>query len=739
LNDEEVIELNVTPVREMFYNADSNFGIYACEPDDNRIVEVNKRYGTITLKGNCAQLNVKENTSYHVKLIPKPDQKYGMNYEIQSIYEDIKSKNGQRAFLTSVLGESKTGILYQTYPNSDLVDLIKNDQIDVNKTKGIGKKSLDTIKEKILTNIENQKAFEHLSQYGLTNKFINKLVQHFKNADILIQEMEKNPYCITQAQGVGFLKADPLALQMGVNKNSPHRIQSAIQYILEQEASNGGHVYTTTENLLDQVYELIHVNYDEISQQLTETKNIKIIGDRISLAANYQCEEYIANKLLDLLHNSTPLNIDINTFITTKEKEINVQLTDQQKQILINITKYHVNCLCGFAGAGKSFICGFIIKLLDELHIDYMLVSPTAKAAKVLSGYTGKKATTIHRAISLKHASQKQYEDHEITAEFLLIDEASMINGKLCARLLKDCVNENLKVLFVGDPGQLPAIGISQLLIDMTNSDVIPTVKLDKIFRQAEGGILDKATKVRNGELFIKHDFVGIKQFGEDLTLACVPQNKIVSGYKYYYNHYLKYYKPEEISIVTPTNKSEIGTTAINHEIQAIVNPPSNQKEEYLCKYNGITFRTGDYVLNIVNNYSDFKDVDDNKVQVINGDSGKIIKIDHKAKQMIIDLDDKPVIFPFKFVNQLMHAWAISVHRCQGSSNRAIIFIADKANTFILSRNLIYTAITRASKQETILTQAETLNRGIKKKTDMQRRTWLKDLLVEKGKSVMAH
>jgi RecD/TraA family predicted helicase len=744
-NDNSIV-LKLTPIRKLFYNEDQMYGGWGAvpSPECEEYVELNS-YNNFTLRGNTSQLFM--NAEYNATVLPKEDKKYGLYYEIMSIYQDLNNTEGQRAFLAAILTTPQVKHLYEAYPDQNIVELIKSDKIDVSKVKGIGKPTLDKIKDKLIENVEFQKAFVTLKKYGLTNNLITKLVKHYKSSDILLKVLNTDPYQITDVSGIGFLKADEIALALGAKEDSPQRLQNAIRYCILQ-ASQNGHTYITIDHLLDEVYELIHISYEKISTQLSQTKGIIQKQDRISLQKFYNDEKYIAKQLLLLLKNNIKLNVNIERFINKKEKELNLHLTDQQQQIMRYVTESRVCVLSGAAGTGKSQTSRFIIDMLEELGLSYRLVSPTAKAAKVLKEYTGKETQTIHKAIGLGIGDYNQSSGF-ISDDVVLVDEASMVNVSLCARLIEACNNPHVRFIFVGDIFQLVSIGAGRLLQDLIDSEQIPYVQLDKVFRQAEGGALDKATKIRQGQTFLNHDFQGIKKYGKDLTIACIPSEKIPSGYKYYYQELLKQYEPEDITVVTPTNKSVIGTVAINNVIQSIVNPASDDKEEYKINITGTILRQDDICMNTRNTYDEFLDFDepqiespdgeaeDNTVPIINGDYGTVEHIDDDHEQIIMQLEDgQRIIVPFNKAKQFIHGYSLTTHRMQGSSNKAVIVIADKANIYMLSRNLLYTACTRQTEQLIILTQASTLNRSIKKKTDMLRHTWLKDMLIEFSKHV---
>lgn len=427
------------------------------------------------------------------------------------------------------------------------------------------------------------------------------------------------------------------------------------------------------------------------------------------------------------MRSQNELKFDAEEFIQKQEEKRDIKLTHQQKEFFHNIKKHNVNLLVGYAGCGKSQMTALLIDLLEELNISYKLTSPTGKAAKVLSNYTNRNAETLHRAIGLG-AIVEEGKDKFVDEEFVIVDEFSMVDAVLGAKLMSKLSHPNVRLLFVGDDFQLPSVSAGRLLYDMMHSNRIPTTKLDIVFRQKEGGILDVATKIRKNERFLKNDDWGIKEFGSNCIIACVPQDKVKNGYQFYYNNLLKEFDNEDITIATPTKKSELGTVTINKHVQDIVNPHSQNKPEKETGFDKVIFRVGDYVLNTKNTYGIYN-IDDRKVDIVNGDIGKVISIDLEEKEIVVDFEFTIVPFGFDQIGQLLHCWAMTIHKLQGSSNSAIIVIADKAHKFQLNANLLYTAVTRSVDKLIILSQAETINFAMRKVASQQRDTFLQEML----------
>lgn len=717
----EIINVKIIPYRKIFYNQENNFGIYAC-----KFVSGDKKLNdNITIKGNTLELELYK--EYNAALTEKYHERYGTQYEIISIVQEIpKNPEKQKAYLKTILTEKQVENIFKVYPNEDVISLIRENKFDYSKIHGIGEVTYKHIRNKIIENTEFQEAFLFLAEYNISNELIIKLVKHFKSSKKLIEKLKKNPYYITEVNGIGFKTADKIAMKLGHDPKNKMRIKAAIEYAVE-EISNEGHTFVKITDLAKSVYNLIDVDSDLIIQQIKNTNKIIVIEDKIALKKHYDAERNISKRLLHLLKHSQPLNFDVDSFIEEQENKLNIKLTKQQKEFFNKIKKYNVNILAGSAGTGKSSLVNLLIQLLEKLNISYKLVSPTAKAAKVLKEYTDRDAETIHRAIGLG-LEYEEFQDRHIYEEFLIVDETSMVDVQLCSKLLDKCIHKNLRVLFVGDPAQLVAVSAGNILHDMIDSNIIPITVLDTVFRQEEGGALDIITRIRKGQKFLNDDDIGIFKYGDNCIIASVPQEKVEKAYKYYFNEYLKDFDHEKITIATPTNKGKLGTVEINKHIQNIVNKPDSTKKEKEYGKDKIIFREGDLVINTKNSYN-IKDINEKRIDVVNGDTGKIIKIDEKNKQVIIDFEFAIVPFGFNQLNQLLHCWAMTTHRLQGSSNSVIIVVADKSNKYQLNANLLYTACSRTTDKLVLISQAETINYAMKKKANLQRNTFLKDML----------
>lgn len=728
----ETLEVNVIPQFKVYYNEKSNYGIYSCKTLDDVNLTLDPIYKTFSIKGETFKLELSK--QYLMNIIEREDKsKFGNYYEILSIYENIpEDREEQYSFLKAILTKAQVNNLYKAYPEGNIVDMIRNDQIDYNKVKGLGAITYNKLKARIDNNISFQEAFRFFKDIeSITEQQIIKLVKHYRSSGLLITKFKNDPYCIMDVSGIGFLTADKIALEYGYSSTGSCRIKAAIRFRVEEE-TNEGHTYSNRSSIVDQVVELVKEEVSIVNGFIDECEELVLVdGDKLALKNIYNAEKFIASKFKELINRKVNLNIDVDKFVKEEEKAKGINFTDKQLEILHKVNTSALNILGGYSGSGKSSTVNTLLNMLSASGITYKLVSPTGKAAKILTNYTGRDAETIHRAAGIG-LSKDAFAEKEITDEYLIIDECSMVDVKLCATLLNKCTHKDLKVLVIGDPAQISSIGAGQLLYDSITSNVIPKVILDKVFRQSEGGAIDIITKIRQNEKFVKSNDMGMFKFGDDCELALVPQEKIEGGYKYFYKKFLDTYEPEEITVITSMNKNNLGTIKINNELQKIVNPKSNDKKELTIKTlegNFTTYREGDIVLNTVNGL--MINNEDRSVMIVNGDIGKVVDVDAKEKIVSVEFDNMIIPYALNQLKQLQHAWCMTTFKMQGSGAKAVIVIADKSHKRMLNNGLLYTASSRVTDELVILGQAETINYAMNKDDTKIRRTFLKRMLQE--------
>ena len=378
---------------------------------------------------------------------------------------------------------------------------------------------------------------------------------------------------------------------------------------------------------------------------------------------------------------------------------------------------------------GKSWLQRILLKLIAKKNYRTALLAPTGKASKVMTGYTGMQASTIHRKAGV--FGEDEEGSKVIDEDVVIVDEASMCDVLILQKFFRALTNENARVLFVGDDFQLPSVGVGNFLYDVIHSTQIKVSKLKKVFRQAEGGILNVATDTREGKSFLNDTDQGRKVFGKDCVFWLVDSQFVRDGVIANYKKVIQRFNQDDVVILTPTNKGKLGTAELNKEIQKIANPASSSKKEKAVGAKGseVIFRVGDSVMNTVNTYG-IDTADGGSADIFNGDTGKIIDIDDEKKAFVVEIDGIKVLIKFGVVlTNLQHAWVTTIHKSQGSQYKVVIVIADKSMTYQLNANLLYTGFSRAKDYMLVLTQAQTVNRAMKKFANMERRSFMQEFL----------
>lgn len=722
----------------------NDFRIYVCDTDSNEVMK-HETYNSISIKGVMQRLEF--DVEYTAEIVlDKIDPKFGASYNVLSIFQDIpETIDGQREFLATMMTERQLEETYRVYEGENIIDLILNDKFDSSKVKYFGEKTLKLIKERIEQNIEFKDSLAKYAKFGITYEILTKLKTLFGSMQLATQKLDECPYVLTKLHGFGFRKADNIARRMGIKLTDPDRIQYGIRYTIEDNEQNG-HTFMYRDDLLRSATEKLEIEESLIEQILDETEDLKFVDDKVSLIKTYNAEKYIAKRLRQILDESEKemLKFDPEEFILNIKNKHNTTLTHQQEDFFRMIQKYKAGLLVGNAGTGKTALQKFLIELLDGLKLTYVLLSPSAQAAKVTKRYTGFDAQTIHRRIGYG-AGKDEDMMYDITEDFVIIDEAGMADVFILSSLLSKIKNPKTRLLFVGDDYQFASIQAGCFLHDAMESGVLPITKLDIVFRQAEGGILDIATKIRKGEYFLKDDFEGKRLFGRDLLIHCLNKSDMERGYREYYNYFLKENDETDIMVLTPTKKNKLGTVQINKYIQSIVNPESDDKLQYTYgKENENTLRVGDYVLNTVNMYR-VKNLEEKTVDIVNGDAGVVVDfkfeddkreddeelLERDKKGIIIKFDSGLFRMDFKDAGQLLAAWCRTGHKAQGDSAPAVLCVVDNSHKFQVSANMLYTMLTRAKNKAILISQAETINFAIRKVESKRRNTHLCWMLKE--------
>lgn len=722
------VQVKIVPINEIAYKEDTNWGMYACdtEKEDLNKVKLN-RYGNIGVKGIMPRLDLY--ATYRVTLTEENHPKYGVSYQLTSIVQDLPDDPYEQfKYLKPLVTELQFKEFEKHYEGQKVVSLILDNKIDVEKLNGIGEVLIEKIKGKVENNMEFFEAMTQLSPFGIKLNQIVELSQKYGSAKLLVQKVKENPYILTELKGYGFKRADEVAFKMGIKREDRNRIKSCIKYVVKQAHSNGDS-YALTKDVVSECGEMLGVSINLITECLQEgVSDVRIVDNKLTTNRVYESEKRISEIILNYQENSknNKLNIDVDEFIERYQRKNAINFTEEQKSFFYKFAKNQVNLLIGYAGTGKSQIQHALVQMLKENDMTYNLLAPTGRASKQLSTYTGEEASTIHRRLGFK-GKENDDELKTIGSDVVIVDEFSMADVFITNILLKQIVNNNVRIVFVGDPVQLPSVSVGSILRDLARSKKVATTILTVVFRQKEGGILDIATKVRNQEKFVDSNFYGKKQFGNDTIIHSVKQEFVEDGYIHYYKKALQKYNVEDIAVLTPTNKNRFGTKAINKNLQTVAN--DYEVDKLQIEYGDNVFRVGDIVMNLENTY-DLMNADGETIDIFNGDTGIIEDIDIKNKKMHINYDGNLIEIHDTEFSKLSLAYSISFHKSQGSGIKCIILVLDKSSKYQLNANLIYTGVTRAKEELIIIGQAETINYGLRRMESDKRKSFLYDFMI---------
>ncbi len=610
--------------------------------------------------------------------------------------------------------------------------------------KGISERIARNIAEQVVSKYELRRATMFLQEYGISVNMAVKIYSQYGNKvyDIL----KKNPYKLAEdIEGIGFKKADEIAKIVGISKDSQFRIESAISYIL-MEAAQSGHTFLPEENLINCLTELLEGQILDIEAYLNNMIFDKKIVVKQFEKANiiyarnfFYMEQAVAKKLLGLDLKQTADAENVKKEISVIERLSEIKLDEIQVNAILETVKNGVTVITGGPGTGKTTTINSIIKYYDLQGQEVRLAAPTGRATKRMTETTGYEAQTIHRMLELNGPSGQfeRNEENPIEADVIVIDEMSMVDIALMNSLLK-AIEIGTKLILVGDVNQLPSVGPGSVLKDIISSKKFCVVELTKIFRQAsESDIVTNAHKINRGERIDldkqSKDFLRIKRNDPD-SIAAAMLTLLREKLPKYVNA-----KVYDIQVLTPMKKGKMGVENLNRFFQSHLNPESSAKRE-MATANGL-FREGDKVMQVKNDYnlewetrSKYGITQTSGTGIFNGDVGIIKKINTFTETIEIEFDDgKFVDYPFKQLEDLELAYAITVHKAQGSEYPAVIIPAFAGPRPLMNRNLLYTAVTRAKQCVCLVGFEEVIYTMIENESEQKRYSSLDKRLMEIG------
>lgn len=651
-------------------------------------------------------------------------QEYGEQFKIDT-FEKMMPENAAalEKYLASGtirgIGPATARKIIEKFGEETLT-VFKFEPLRLAEIKGISKDKAYEMGEEFNEKWEVWQIVSFLEQFGIGANNSKKVYDALGvNA---VEKIQENPYCLVDiVYGINFNNIDRIALQIGVPMDSDYRIKSGVKYSL-LVASYNGNTCVQKENLIQYVEGILEVNRERIEENLINlnvSSEIHIIEkddiEWVFLEPLYKAEKNIAERLVILRDcNNTKKMKNFEQEIKKHEKNMDIELSEKQFEAICQINENNVSIITGGPGTGKTTIIKCVIDIYKEKKRKVVLCAPTGRAAKRMSETTGEEAKTIHRLLEIGKFEEDKLGsvDTDVTpvdADILVVDEMSMVDVFLMNYLVK-AVYLGTKVIFVGDPNQLPSVGPGSILKDLIESKEFATVHLDKIFRQAaKSKIIVNAHNVNNGINFIgkkdyeedsKEDFFYINEANQDKMLY-----QVLSLSKERLKNYGDYDFFTNIQVLTPTKKGKMGTKELNKSLQEHLNPKIDEIEEKT--YGDTIFREGDRIMQIKNNYDIYWEKGSRNnlrtyeagTGVFNGEIGRIVKIDTKERQLQVEFDDGKITwYAFSDLDQLELAYAITIHKAQGSEFDVVILVVPPASNMLLTRNLLYTGITRAKK-----------------------------------------
>ncbi len=711
---EEVTLVKGTVKRLVYHNKENGFVIARID-----LQEPEKKETTVV--GKIAAISIGE--TYQFKGKWNMDSRYGWQFNFDD-YQIIlpTTLEGVRRYLGSGLirgvGPSTANRIVSHFGEKTL-EIIEDYPEKLNEVEGIAQKRIELIKKSWQEQKEIKRVMLFLQSYRITTGYAVKIFKQYGNK--AIEKLKENPYCLVDdIFGIGFKIADKIAQNLGIQNDSPSRIRAGIKYCLNENAGQG-HCFVYLDEITQMVAELLDIREEQVEQEcavLNHNKEIIVQNDQVWLPLYFYAEKEVSQKISCLIRfpqQLTQINVDLK--IKELEKKYRINFAAEQKQAIKEVLLHRVLILTGGPGTGKTTTTIGLIELFEELGLKIVLAAPTGRAAKKLSEATRRTARTIHRLLAY-NPRQKGFtknEQNPIRADVIILDEVSMIDILLMHNLLK-AVTENTFLILIGDIDQLPSVGPGNLLRDMIDSEVIPVIRLTHIFRQKEKSlIVVNAHRVNQGNFPVlsgkqERDFYFLKE--EDPDRAA---EKIIHLCTTRLPRSYQLNPVRDIQVLTPMYKGAVGADQLNQLMRNALNPAGKS-----VKYGHQQYKVNDKVMQIRNNYDK---------EVFNGDIGNIKEIDLEEQSVKVLFYSRMVEYDFSELNELVLAYAITVHKSQGSEYPVVIIPLLTQHFLLLQRNLLYTAITRARKMVIIVGTNKALWIAIKNNKTVRRNTFLKERL----------
>ncbi len=716
----------------IFYNSDNGYAVcdVSCIGD------------LVTMTGIMPNIAEGENIIASGSWTTHPE--YGEQFKVEYIERvmpttEIEIEKYLSSGIIPFVGKTTAKRIVECF-GADALDIIENEPERLREIKGLTQNKIDAIYKAFVEQIGIRQIVMYFQQFNLSPSSAVNAYKAFGTGAITI--IQNNPYVLSdQVDGISFEKSDEIAKSLGFAQNSYVRIASGIKAIMKNISYLNGHTFLPKPMVVARAMSVLDVEMGPVEDALSRLLLDKELvaedhGDfeAIYLRLFYDAERFVAEKLINMSGLIFDIDIDyIDRLIASVEQQDKIELTENQRDAVRCVFQTAALVITGGPGTGKTTIINTIIKAMEIEHNKVMLAAPTGRAAKRMSEVCDFEAKTIHRLLEITPGTDEigncfaKNSDNPLDCDVLIIDEMSMVDILLMKSLL-DAVSPGTRLIMVGDSDQLPSVGAGNVLKDIIDSDTIECIKLTEIFRQAEESmIVVNAHRVNNGEephlndadndFFFIHrdDPAQLPNTIADLCIRRLPE-------------YYGFDSISQIQVLTPTRKSVFGVNSLNTVLQKCLNPPSPDKAEHITRR--CVFRVGDKVMQVKNNYQlEWKRGSEKGLGVFNGDVGFVTDINNKAGKLTVLYDDKYVDYDFLLLDEVELAYAVTVHKSQGSEFDAVIMPMFATHRLLMTRNLFYTAITRAKSLVVLVGQEQVMSAYVKNDNVQRRFSGLKDKL----------
>lgn len=689
-------------VEDIIYkNPENGYCVLRLETQESDLVAV----GTLPLVSEGETLELEGDYTEH--------KTYGRQFAVTSFRSRMPAdETAVLRYLSSGIVKGvreKTAKTLVSVFGPDTLDILENEPERVCTVKGISRQRAETISQSLKETVGVKTILLYFQQFGITPSVAFRIFKQWglRSYDII----KNNPYRLCEIPGVGFQSADRIAVRMGYDTESPNRIEAALIFVLNHNMYGSGHTFLPKNKLGQIVSGLLGIDTDTVGNSLERLIADGVLvyvpeignGDAVYQKWVYESERTIALRtlLMSQFSDGDPKNFD--AVVSRAERKLGIEFDELQRKAIFTAVKERITLLTGGPGTGKTTTLNGIIRVFESENISFALCAPTGRAAKRISELTGREAKTLHRLLEYAPRDGEyvfnKNRDNQLQYEAVIADESSMIDLSLFSHLL-DALPLKSKLILVGDAAQLPPVGAGNVFRDLLGCGYLPTVRLDRIFRQAQQSlIVTNAHEILNGRMPVLNakdrDFFFIPTSSAEALHSLVESlctARLPNAYGF---------DPvRDIQVLSPTRKGSSGTAALNETLREALNPADGKKEE--IPFRGLVFREGDKVMQIRNDYDLVGEKPDGDIEngIFNGDIGTVESIDRRAETLSVRFDDRLYTYSLNSseIDELEPAYAITVHKSQGSEFDAVVLPLFEGPELLYTRNLLYTAVTRAKK-----------------------------------------